>query len=470
MKRFGKTVFQRILIAAAAVVLLSFICADAYSTKQTLVGNYLLGNQKITDGDYDGAINIFQSIGDYRDSLWYIEEAGEWAEIKRLLDAEDYAGAQERILALKNKTPGGTQTEDRVTQSEQKVQDLLSRQEAYLSAKDCYENGDYAAAQAAFLELGDYKDSPQLAGKCGIMLLRLAKSNPISAGIRHSAAVTSDGRVLFCGDSFAEKEDLLAWRDLISVFVKGEFAAGLKQDGTLLIAQNRPGHRLVTNHWADIVDVAMGQQYIVGLKEDGTLVAQGIDGFGETDVGGWSKIVAIDASWQRTVGLDQDGHVHIAGVNKDWLLEEIDAHREQWTDLIDIATGGSTGEGNRGGGHVAALKRDGTVVAVGDNSDGQCNVGEWEKVVAISAGDYHTVGLTADGRVLTTQSPGSFPNSHKEISSWEDITAVSAGYGYTLGLKRDGTVVAAGNDQQGQCDVDEWKDVALRGGNFSIKP
>ncbi len=157
-------------------------------------------------------------------------------------------------------------------------------------------------------------------------------------------------------------------------------------------------------------------------------------------------------------------------MNKDWLLEEIDAHREQWTDLIDIATGGSTGEGNRGGGHVAALKRDGTVVAVGDNSDGQCNVGEWEKVVAISAGDYHTVGLTADGRVLTTQSPGSFPNSHKEISSWEDITAVSAGYGYTLGLKRDGTVVAAGNDQQGQCDVDEWKDVALRGGNFSIKP
>lgn len=462
MLRFGKTIFQRIVIAAITIVLLSFVFADAYSTKQTLVGNYLLGNQKLDEGDYDGAINIFQTIGDYRDSFWYIEEAKEWAEIQKLKDAEDYKSALERISTLKSRMPMGAETETRVIRSEKEVQDLLNKQEVYLSAKELYDGGDYAAAQEAFLKLGGYKDSPQLTSKCEIMLRRLAKANSISAGIRHSAAVTSAGQVLFCGDSFAEKEDLLSWRDIISVFVKGEFAAGLKQDGTLLIAQNRPGRRLVTNHWENIVDVAMGQQYIVGLKEDGTLVAQGIDGFGETNVDGWSDIIAVDASWQRTVGLDRDGQVHITGVNSEKFLAEIDANREQWTDLVDVATGGSTGKGNRGGGHVVALRRDGTVVAAGDNHDGQCDVGEWKDVVAISAGDYHTVGLTSDGRVLTTQSAQRFPNSYKETSSWRDIVAISAGYGYTLGLKRDGTVVATGNDQQGQCDVYGWENVALR--------
>ena len=50
--------------------------------------------------------------------------------------------------------------------------------------------------------------------------------------------------------------------------------------------------------------------------------------------------------------------------------------------------------------HTVALKQDGTVVAVGDNKYGQCNIDGWSNIVSIAAGSYHTVGLKADGTVV----------------------------------------------------------------------
>jgi len=52
-----------------------------------------------------------------------------------------------------------------------------------------------------------------------------------------------------------------------------------------------------------------------------------------------------------------------------------------------------------GGGHIVGLKSDGTVVAMGDNNDGQCNVGNWTDIIQVAAGCVHTVGLKSDGTV-----------------------------------------------------------------------
>ena len=46
------------------------------------------------------------------------------------------------------------------------------------------------------------------------------------------------------------------------------------------------------------------------------------------------------------------------------------------------------------------------MLAVGNNDYVQCDVADWRDIVAVSAGDYHTVGLKSDGTVVATKYTG----------------------------------------------------------------
>src|SRR5690606_28505224 len=74
--------------------------------------------------------------------------------------------------------------------------------------------------------------------------------------------------------------------------------------------------------------------------------------------------------------------------------------------------------------HSVGLRRDGSVVAAGENRAGQCDVTGWREIVVVAVGNAHT------------------GNSH------------------TVGLRADGSVVAAGWNKYGQCDVQGWRGIA----------
>ena len=73
---------------------------------------------------------------------------------------------------------------------------------------------------------------------------------------------------------------------------------------------------------------------------------------------------------------------------------------------------------------------------------------------AIAASDDHTVGLKSDGTVLAC---GKNDDGQCDVSDWKDIVAVAAGSVHTVGLKSDGTVVACGENYE--CDVSGWADI-----------
>ena len=79
-------------------------------------------------------------------------------------------------------------------------------------------------------------------------------------------------------------------------------------------------------------------------------------------------------------------------------------------------------------------------------------------IVAVAAGWEHTVGLKADGTVVAA---GENSYGQCDVSGWRDIVAVAAGDGHTVGLKSDGTVVAVGNNGSGQCDVSGWANIRI---------
>ena len=106
--------------------------------------------------------------------------------------------------------------------------------------------------------------------------------------------------------------------------------------------------------------------------------------------------------------------------------------------------------------HTVGLKKDGTVVAVGDNKQEQCNVESWNDIIAISAGICHTVGLKLNGTVVAV---GKNENGQCDVENWKDIIAISAGVCHTVGLKSNGTVVVVGKNWYGQCEVKDWNDI-----------
>jgi len=147
----------------------------------------------------------------------------------------------------------------------------------------------------------------------------------------------------------------------------------------------------------------------------------------------------VAAGCSHTVGLKSDGTVVAVGENYDGQCEV-----GGWTDICQVAASGW---------HTVGLKEDGTVVAVGENYDGQCEVGGWADIVQVAAGWYHTVGLKSDGTVVAT---GYNDYGQCNVGGWTDITQVDAGGWHTVGLKEDGTVVAVGGNTAGQCNVDAW--------------
>jgi alpha-tubulin suppressor-like RCC1 family protein len=165
--------------------------------------------------------------------------------------------------------------------------------------------------------------------------------------------------------------------------------------------------------------------------------------FDGTEVGiGWTNIIQVAAGWRHTVGLKSDDTVVAVGDNS---YGQCDVGG--WIGITQVAAGDV---------HTVGLRTNGTVVAVGDNSYGQCDVGGWTGITQVSAGWRHTVGLKDDRTVVAV---GWNKYGQCDVSGWTGITQVAAGDEHTVGLKTDGTMVAVGDNSYGQCDVSGWTNI-----------
>lgn len=262
-----------------------------------------------------------------------------------------------------------------------------------------------------------------------------------------TAALTAAGTVMMAGSATSGGKAYRKLTNVVSISTSPNYLAALKDDGTVeavaMGLASVEAERMFSQiaEWTDMADVAISDSAAFGLKKDGKVVTastkedrvcKGIDN--------WAKIIDVDAGDKYVAGVREDGTVRICTWEK-----ELDLCKD-WTDVTAISVSS----------HVVGLKSDGTVVAVGENAYGQCDVSGWTDIVAVRAGSLHTVGLKADGTVVAT---GKNDDGQCNVSDWTNVVSIAAGRTHTAAILSDGTAVAVGKNSFGQCDVGNWKDL-----------
>ena len=470
-----------VLIIILIILFFALFFTSANFEKNRMLRLYSSGKDKIESQQYQEAQEIFNKLGDYKDSLEQIEIAKILEQKKVICDnaigafntenyedairlfrqiddfkiSEEYTDYYINFAELFEQIDGFKDSNEYIEKANTLLNEKANNDYIYNEAYAYYESNDFISAIQEFSKLNDYKDSEDMLQECRLELARLQQATTISAGIRSSVGMIRNGKVYLAGDDYYSwKTELDTWNDIISISVKGNFVVGLKENGTVVMAGKVPEYYVGTKTWTDVITISTGQQYIIGLRSDGTLVAQGHNGDNQVDIDSWTDIVAIATGWRHTVGLDSNGEIHITGLGSNKQLEYIEDHKEEWENIVDIDAGGGT-SGNIGTiAYTVALKQDGTVVTTLTGKVAE-EVEKWKDIIAISAGDSYIVGLKSDNTIVTTQAEQSLGEINKDA----DIVAVSAGYGFTLVLKSDGSVAGIGYDYNGQINVDTWEGI-----------
>ena len=325
--------------------------------------------------------------------------------------------------------------------------------------------------QLGYVTTSTYSNIPEPVG--GTLLTGVIK---ISAGGYRTVALKNDGTVWDWGYN-----------------LHGELGdgSGIKLgDGTVTYTnKNTP---VQVEGLTGITAISAGNLHTVALKNDGTVTvwAWGNNYYGQLGDGTIINkntpvqvsdltgiITAISAGGNHTVALKNDGTVTTVwawGLNSSGQLGDgtTDSKKTpvQVSDLTGIVMAISAG-----GSHTVALKNDGTVWAWGSNDYGQLGDGTTAEshipvqvggssplthVIAISAGNMHTVALKDDGTVWAWGNnsygklgDGTTTESHipVQVSDLTGVIKIAAGESHTVALQSDGTLWAWGkNNDYGQ--------------------
>ena len=301
----------------------------------------------------------------------------------------------------------------------------------YSKAEKLLAAGDYDGAIAAFAALGGYKDSAE----------KLEQAETEKEDARLAAEAAEE-----------EARNAQAYADAETMLENGEYDAAITAYTAL--GDYKDSAEKIEQAETEKEEARNAQAYAdAEALEAADKSAEAAMAFGKLgdyrdarsrSLALWDTLAVrdtISAGALYTAGLKRDGTVVTVGDNS---FGQCDV--SGWTDIVAISAGGR---------YTVGLKSDGTVVAVGDNSYDQCDVSGWTDIVAISARARYTVGLKSDGTVVAVGDGYKMQG----LGRWTDIVAVSAGGSHTVGLKRDGTVVAVGYNEDGQCDVSSWTDI-----------
>ena len=280
---------------------------------------------------------------------------------------------------------------------------------AYREAAALMEQGDWAAARNLLAGTGDYRDAAELVKECDY---------------QRALALTREWNWT---DAAALFRALGSYRDAAGQYDRCRYEQAME-----LAAEGQQAEAaMLFRELGDYEDSAVWLRSLAlaltGLSDPEEAIAS-LQGLSREDLAVLATLAEkrdalpkdrLAVGFYHTLGLKADGSVLACGDDSFGQCQV-----GSWREIAAVAAGGW---------HSLGLRRDGTVVAVGRNTEGQCDTAGWTGVVQIATTDYASFGLCADGRVSATAF---------SVEEWKNVLSLSAGTTALLALDANGRVLA----------------------------
>ena len=305
-------------------------------------------------------------------------------------------------------------------------------EEAYQEAMALFDNADYTAAEEAFVELGDYKDSARMAARCPIQPDYDAAMQLYYDG-KYAQAAWAFGALGDYEDAADQKKKAeLSWRrslatvvidNQVQVLIQGGYY--INTNGSVDSLPNKDGssHK---NTGINVVSISSGKQ-LFALHADGVL--DNISQNGNVDKNQWQDIIQTTPFYEGTnVALRSDGMVIFGDLSRkecqedQWLQDS-----EEWKNIVMLASDYFKTASGCYGAALAGLDVEGNVHLVHWND---------EHVYAHLGEDYYT-----DVKTFMD-----YPDVFKDIKTIDllvgDCNGSEVGYVNAVALRNDGKLVS----------------------------
>ena len=178
--------------------------------------------------------------------------------------------------------------------------------------------------------------------------------------------------------------------------------------------------------------------------------------------------------------LTSDGNVTILGTISG---SNLDSNPNKWSRIVDIAAGDD---------HLVALNDKGKVFAIGDNTNGQCDVVDFKNIAKIFATEKGTIVQGKDGKlnytgtllgssqlknyesVIDIASSDNYlviANADKNVTcisrygddiqtnKWRNVVDVACGNNFVAALRSDGTLLISSDDDDIVLNASSWSNI-----------
>lgn len=269
----------------------------------------------------------------------------------------------------------------------------------------------------------------------------------VAIGYENTLGLRDDGTVIACGQNAELNDSVSKWKDIKEICIAGRFAVGLRMDGTVVAFGNnayKPEDRRIwetmirdVSKWENIVSVEATTEAVIGLCSDGTVKYSGKYADDYSSIKDLRNVTKIKVLGAGVAAFYQNGNADLIGGKKTVHLKNV----------VDVGSASQR----------LCLKCDGTVFISGDSvfkgTSMEYHVDDWKEIISIDS-EVHAVGLTSNGSVVAT---GANKYGQCDVCDWQNVVAVKTRGNLTFGICADGTVLCCGDSPAGKVDTSGLK-------------